>query len=62
MLQALGRLLTRPIKAEDTYDLAYQDIPELSEEIDITQSVTQSEFLFVLDITRDHMQHLKSVM
>ncbi len=62
MLQALGRHLTRPIKAEDTYDLAYQDITEPSEEIDTTQSVTQSEFLFVLDTTRDHVQHLKSVM
>ncbi len=60
MLQesTLDRLLTRLTEAEDTYDQAYKDIPEPSEEIEISQS----EFLLVLDTTRDRVQHLKSVI
>ncbi len=60
MLQesTLDRLLTRLTEAEDTYDQAYKDIPEPSEEIEIAQS----EFLLVLDTTRDRVQHLKSVI
>ncbi len=60
MLQesSLDRLLTRLTEAEDTCDQAYKDIPEPSEEIEIAQS----EFLLVLDTTRDRVQHLKSVI
>ncbi len=54
----LDRLLTRLTEAEDTYNQAYKDIPEPSEEIEIAQF----EFLLVLDTTRDRVQHLKYVI